>query len=1417
MALNIIGVSIMDLTKDTLRAGSNQPSQALIDARINALVRDLPQLTHIAIEVPENTNAESIALGLGAFTTEPSVFAARFTTSIHNKGIGVLWRPSNCFFEGLYNFPLSNFRNGNRFTTLGTNITDSFSSTLTRNHGYGLTSAAGNVTTNYIYATSSSGNTWSISSNELVGPAGDSWKRAIYFKAQYMRDYTVVVGIKKVGNQSVVIRGQQNSANFPGYGLQLRSTNTIRIEDNGRSNLSGDVTKTLTEGNWYWAKLQGIGTAIKGKVWAADDITYPNSTDGSENEPGTWDIQITDSTYGNDLNGYVGLSGESDSGHFRHLTITPLVDNQSWMYRSVNFENTNHTLFATGDIIVPYPEADDHQPLNNNGDPNQFQIDLSYCITTVMASHGKTVTSGLFSRSFGRALQHAYDSTYAVVGTASMDHYGYSLGLGKKFFSWNGNSNYTGTAATYTVATSLSESNKFSFIPEKGAYNNNIEVFIENKGTGNWTMVIHDESNNPVKMYDHTNLSSSTNSYTVTIPNAQVTSGAYNVFNIDWVNLNPDVTYHYHLYSTVADGLVRVVQGHQGDLSYAICRGFKTNTTPESMEIDFRNLYAKVGVPIFIEEWGDFWSKDPTRSSPVRTQAQHEAYLDSMYAMFQRLINDGIVTGFCYWRAASYSSFTVIDPGYEGILYDADPTSGFDYHLNYAGVRLQTFYANNATAPSTPIPPSALVATTVSNTQINLSWTQNSSNELGFKIERKTGSGGTYAEIATVGVNVTTYSNTGLTGGTNYFYRVRAYNAQGNSAYTTEASATTQADPAPPPTVDSPTIIPNGGTFLDSVSVSILTSASPTAGSFPYYGVGLSGLEFGSAVPGTESIDFFQPTAANFAALKGAKYNIARLAFWWERMQPTLNGGLDAVYKAYIDTAIANAAANGIQIILDAHNFGRRYVLSSGGFTSNFSSADAMWTGGTISGGVLNVSNFGSASGGSVLNPASPATSYIYTTDVRTTARNGDTWNATWLQFFKTDANNFLAFTLHPVTNQWEFVKRVGGNDTVIASGALTVSLNTTYTVIIDAGQTTPGSVIFTVNGTAISTQSIPGGFSTGQIGIFVNGTTAWIDNVTLNVNGDTTLGNTGTGTFAVGTTYLTTAHFADFWSKMSTAYKNNTTVLAYDLMNEWHDMPIPLTSTTYNSTATSTLANQAATTAIRATGDTKYIIWEWDSYSNTHRGPGVTLANGGLFGPNPTKWWTDVLNKVVLSGHHYFDPDHSGQYTNPFVSSDFSRIAGEITPTLAWCEANNVIFLMGEMGVPPNDVNYVACEGEALRIMAGYDNVWVALWAMGNQYTSITKIDPTATTLLNPVLIEYAGSPVNIYYTVNGTTPTINSFLYSDPFTLLTTTTVRAFATSFELTDSAIVNATFIINQSAAPTVRRLKRRQKKFILASL
>ncbi|HUT71901.1 MAG TPA: S8 family serine peptidase [Desulfatiglandales bacterium] len=103
--------------------------------------------------------------------------------------------------------------------------------------------------------------------------------------------------------------------------------------------------------------------------------------------------------------------------------------------------------------------------------------------------------------------------------------------------------------------------------------------------------------------------------------------------------------------------------------------------------------------------------------------------------------------------------------------------------------------AYNAITPCSA--PGNLSAGAASAYRINLGWTDNAHNEMGFRIERKDSPTGIYSQIATVSPNATSYSDTGVSPSTTYSYRIRAYNAAGNSGYSNEDDATTPA--APPP------------------------------------------------------------------------------------------------------------------------------------------------------------------------------------------------------------------------------------------------------------------------------------------------------------------------------------------------------------------------------------------------------------------------------------------------------------------------------------------------------------------------------------------------------------------------------------------------------------------------------------------
>lgn len=156
-----------------------------------------------------------------------------------------------------------------------------------------------------------------------------------------------------------------------------------------------------------------------------------------------------------------------------------------------------------------------------------------------------------------------------------------------------------------------------------------------------------------------------------------------------------------------------------------------------------------------------------------------------------------------------------------------------------------------------PSSPSALNATPLSPSQIRLVWNDNSDNELGFKLERKTSAAGTYSELLSLAADATTYVDGSLVAG-QYYYRISAYNNQGVSDYSNEVQA-------------SPKLIP------------VVTEVLPSSGS-PGARVTLNGGNFGS-------------TQGSSAVLIGG--SPASAVAWSNTMLevevPTLAGGLTTV------------------------------------------------------------------------------------------------------------------------------------------------------------------------------------------------------------------------------------------------------------------------------------------------------------------------------------------------------------------------------------------------------------------------------------------------------------------------------------------------------------------------------------------
>jgi endo-1,4-beta-xylanase len=112
------------------------------------------------------------------------------------------------------------------------------------------------------------------------------------------------------------------------------------------------------------------------------------------------------------------------------------------------------------------------------------------------------------------------------------------------------------------------------------------------------------------------------------------------------------------------------------------------------------------------------------------------------------------------------------------------------FDMNYQPKPAYTSMLSALGAPPPPLPAPTGLAATAGNAQVQLIWNP-VTGATGYNVKRATTSGGPYTTIATV--TGTSFTDTGRTNGTTYFYVVSAFNANGESANSSQVSATPMA------------------------------------------------------------------------------------------------------------------------------------------------------------------------------------------------------------------------------------------------------------------------------------------------------------------------------------------------------------------------------------------------------------------------------------------------------------------------------------------------------------------------------------------------------------------------------------------------------------------------------------------------
>ncbi len=215
----------------------------------------------------------------------------------------------------------------------------------------------------------------------------------------------------------------------------------------------------------------------------------------------------------------------------------------------------------------------------------------------------------------------------------------------------------------------------------------------------------------------------------------------------------------------------------------------------------------------------------------------------------------------------------------------------------------------------------------------------------------------------------------------------------------------------------------------------------------------------------------------------------------------------------------------------------------------------------------------------------------------------------------------------------------------------------------------------------------------------------------------------------------VTTANFVNFWVAMSNVFKDDPTVVAYDLTNEPHDMGV----------ADWSQIAQAAVTAIRANSDNKTIMIEGNGWANATYW--VSDNNNG------TPFINDPANNYYYEAHEYFDSDYSGTYAETYAQElaanpDLPTLgATRLAPFVTWCKTNQVPCYLGEYGIPSNDPGWLTVLSNFLIALdeAGLPGTY---WAAGELWAS--SEGPDCTSCYNSV------QPLNNFTTDNEQLPTL-------------------------------------------------------------
>jgi endo-1,4-beta-xylanase len=279
--------------------------------------------------------------------------------------------------------------------------------------------------------------------------------------------------------------------------------------------------------------------------------------------------------------------------------------------------------------------------------------------------------------------------------------------------------------------------------------------------------------------------------------------------------LSPDTRYFYRVRAIGSGGA-----GAYSNIDDARTNAAGTNTISGTLFNDANGNGVKDAGEANLSGWTVFVDDnlnrkfDPWENSRMTDASGNYQFTQILYGNYQ--IGQQLQPG---WTRTTATEI------YTGSVTNNQAVAGRNWGNRFSG------------ASTTPAAATGLVATAASAGQINLSWSDRSSNETGFEIDVSTSS--TFASGVTTrlaAVNATSFNVTGLAGSTTYYFRVRATNAAGDSANSNTATARTPTPvtaptPTPTPTPPPPTsALPSPWSRSDIGAVSSPGTASQSGG-----------------------------------------------------------------------------------------------------------------------------------------------------------------------------------------------------------------------------------------------------------------------------------------------------------------------------------------------------------------------------------------------------------------------------------------------------------------------------------------------------------------------------------------------------------------------------------------------------------